>query len=57
MSRRDVQRAVADSIGRVAVDLGLLGREVGDATAVLAVLGVTEEDNTLDLVLDGRADL
>ena len=56
VGRRDVQRTVADGVGGVAVDLGLLGREVGDTAIVLAVLGVAEEDDTLDLVLDGRVE-
>jgi len=53
----DEESAVADGIANSAVDLGLGGGEVGDAAEVLEVLGVAEEHDALDLVLDGGAEL
>lgn len=54
---QDEQRAPANSITDGAVNLRLGGGEVGDTTQVLQVLGVSEDHSTLDLVLDGRAEL
>lgn len=57
MRREDEERAIADGIGGAAVDLGLVRGKVGDTAVVLLVLGVAEEDDALDLVLDGRVEL
>jgi hypothetical protein len=51
------ERALADEVAPVAEDGGPLGRVVGDALAVLLVLGVAEEDGALDLLLDRGAEL
>lgn len=46
---------VADGVRNIAVDRQLGRGEVGDAAEVLEVLGVAEQDDALDLVLDRRA--
>jgi len=53
----DEEGAPADGVGGGAVDGGLALGEVGDAAAVLDVLGVAEEDDALDLVLEGGVEL
>lgn len=57
MRRGKDQRALADEVAPVAEDGGPLRRVVGDALAVLLVLGVAEEDGALDLLLDSVAEL
>lgn len=54
--RRNVESATADRITSVAVHLRLRCRKIGNAAVVLLILGVAEENDTLDLVLDGGAD-
>lgn len=48
------ERTTANTIGDVAVRLGLLGREVRDLAALLLVASVAVEHHAGDLVLDGR---
>lgn len=57
MRGQDEKSAPADGIGDSTIHLGLGRGEVGDRAAVLEVLGVAEEYNALDLVLDGGGEL
>jgi len=57
MSGEDEQGAPANRVGGGAVHLGLGLGEVGDLAKVLEVLGVAEQDDTLDLVLDCGGEL
>jgi hypothetical protein len=57
MRRGDDERAGADGIANIAEDLGTLTGVIGDGAAVLEVLGVSEEGDALDLLLDGAAEL
>lgn len=54
VGRGDDKGAGADEVADVAEDLGAVGRVVGDAAAVLEVLGVAEEDDAADLLLRRR---
>ncbi|TLD04142.1 hypothetical protein PgNI_11231, partial [Pyricularia grisea] len=57
VSRQKDQGSEANSIGGVAVDLGLVSREIWDPTRVLEVLGVPKQHHAFDLVLHGRRQL
>lgn len=43
---------MADLIPNRAIDLGLILREVWDLLVILLVAGISEQDDSLDLVLD-----
>ena len=57
MSGGDDESAIANEIADVAEDLQLGAREVRDASQVLEVLGVSEEDDGIEAVLDGVGEL
>jgi hypothetical protein len=57
VSRSDGKSTRADEIASRAENLEVAGRIVGDATVVLLVLGVSEENGTNDLVADCRGDV
>lgn len=54
MRRQKEKSPIAHSVRGITVHLGLVMRKVGDAAQVLKVLGVTEEDDPLGLLLDYR---
>lgn len=53
MSTSDDQRAIANEISRSTEDLEVCLGETGNTAIVLLVLGVSKEDDALDLVADG----
>lgn len=55
MSSSDGKSTGADEIATRTEDLGPVGRVVGDSTAVLEVLGVSEKNGADDLVADSSA--
>jgi hypothetical protein len=57
MPRRNEQRTTANTVRSIAVSLRLLGREVGDLAAFLAVAGVAVQHDTCDALLDRRVEL
>ena len=52
----DEQSTLADFVGGAAIDLEFVIGEVGNAAIVLLVLGISEKNDALDLILNGAAE-
>ena len=55
MRLRNNQGTLADAVALVTKDLGAISGIVGDASAVLSILGVAKKYRALDFVFDRRA--